>query len=280
MPFNGKAAHKFLETMAKQQGYVKIKGSLGGLTFYKKNGDEIIRTTGGVSKERILSDPSYRRTRENMKEFAGAATAGKGLREGFKEIAKRMSDDYAVGRITGMMKRINSVGVGQRGQRPIHILLNKLFIEGFDFNKVTPLGSVLHASYSVPSLDVNRSIATWTVPDFDTDTGVTAPEGATHFKLVLASAVLSDYVYSSATKTYEPTSPEENSVRGVTMSAELPIGGMVGSDTTLTVDLGFTAPLPPTVGVLVGVGIIFYQLIQTEYYELASNNSLRIVMVG
>ena len=34
--------------MAKQKGFIKVKGSLGGLTFYEANRQELIRTTGGV----------------------------------------------------------------------------------------------------------------------------------------------------------------------------------------------------------------------------------------
>lgn len=267
-------------TMARQKSYVRIRGSLGGLTFYKKNGEDVIRTTGGATKEQIAKDPRFRRTRENMKEFAGAAKAGKALRECFKNVAKRMSDDTAVGRVTGIMRHISSSETGVRGQRPMLILPKKAFIEGFEFNRHQPLSSIFYAAYGLPTLDANRNLATWEVPDFSTVNDMGYPEGATHFKLVLAVGVLSDYVYSTATKVYEPINPDEDQTKGVAYTAEIPIGGMVGSATTLTVDLGFAAALPATVGVLVGIGIIFYQEVDGVYYELASDNALKLAVVG
>jgi len=189
-----------------------------------------------------------------------------------------MSDSSVVGRITGMMKSINAVGPGIRGRRVFEILTNKLLIEGFEFNKYKNFESIFYAPYDKPTLDANRSVATWVVPDFNTSNYVAAPEGATHFKLLLISTVLSDYTYVG--KGYEPTNPIENEVNGMAESSEIPIGGMVGSDTTLTVDLGFAAALPGTVGVINAVGIIFYQEINTQFYELASDNALRLIWVG
>ena len=265
--------------MADQKGFIKVKGTLGGLTFYEANRKDLIKTKGGIAKSRIEKEPNFKRTRENMSEFGGSAKIGKALRTGFANIIKIMSDSSAVGRITGMMKRINAVGPGIRGQRAFEILTNKLIIEGFEFNKFKHFESIFYAPYPIPTLDANRSVATWVVPDFNTSNYVAAPEGATHFKLLLISTVLSDYTYVVG-KGYEPTNPTENEVNGIAESSEIAIGGMVGSDTTLTVDLGFAAALPGTVGVINAVGIIFYQEINTQFYELASDNAMRVEVVG
>ena len=34
-----------LNIMAKQKGFIKLKGSLGGLTFYQADGQDVVRTT-------------------------------------------------------------------------------------------------------------------------------------------------------------------------------------------------------------------------------------------
>lgn len=265
--------------MAKQKGFIKLRGSLGGLTFYDKEGQDIVRTTGGVTKERINSDPAFKRTRENMSEFGGSAKVGKALRLGFANIVKTMGDTALVGRVTGLMKRINSLGPGNRGERAFEILNNKEIIEGFEFNKNEPLGAIFYAPNSPPTMDANRDIATWLVPDFSTDSYINPPEGATHFKLVLATTVLSDYTYDSTTKEFEPVNPIENETGGISFSAEIALGGMVGGDTTLIVDLGFGAALPASVGVVSAIGIIFYQEINSQFYELASDNAMRMDVV-
>jgi len=266
--------------MAKQKGFIKLKGSLGGLTFYDKNGENIVRTTGGISKERMMKDPAFKRTRENMSEFGASAKIGKALRLGFANIIKVMGDNTIVGRITGLMKKINSFGAGDRGKRSFEILNNNDILEGFEFNKTTPLGAIFYAPNDAPTLDANRSIATWLIPDFNTDSFINFPEGATHFKLVLATTVLSDYTYVASSKSFEPVNAAESETNGVAFSNAIALGGMVGSDTTLSVDLGFTSVLPATVGVISAIGIIFYQEINSQLYELASNNAMRVEIIG
>jgi len=259
----------------KTKRFYQVIRFVGRDYFLQNNGDDLIRTTGGVDKNRIKNDPAFKRTCENMSEFGGSATVVKALRMGFTNIIKSMSDNSVVGRITGVMKKINSVGTEVRGQRGFEILPNKILLEGFEFSKNTPLDTIFYA----PTLDTNRSIATWVVPDFNTSNYINPPEGATHFKLVLITTVLSDFNYSITIKKYEPVNAAENETNGIALSTEIPLGGMVGSDTTLVVDLGFGAALA-TVGVANAIGIIFYQEINTQFYELVSDNVLRISIAG
>ncbi|OIQ38698.1 MAG: hypothetical protein BM563_05425 [Bacteroidetes bacterium MedPE-SWsnd-G1] len=104
-------------------------------------------------------------------------------------------------------------------------------MEGFDFNTRQPLDSIFYAPNSNPSLDVNRSISTWVIPDFNTSDYINAPEGATHFKLVLTTSVLSDYEFVVPRKVYEAVNEAENEVHGIAFSPEIPLCGVVGSDT-------------------------------------------------
>lgn len=266
--------------MAKQKGFIKLKGSLGGLTFYKSDGVDLVKTISGVSKERILKDPKFKRTRENMNEFGASAKIGKVLRMGFSSVSKFMKDSTLSGRLTGVMKRINSKGSGLRGKRAFEIVANKDYLTGFEFHKNTPFGSVFNAAFAQPTLDANRSVVTWVVPDFNTQNYINAPEGATHFKLVLNCSILSDYTYQIGSNSYEPINPNQNEMHVLDESAEIPLTGMVGSDTTLTTDFGLGAALPATAGVIVGIGILFYQEINGDFYVLVSDNTLRIELVG
>jgi len=166
------------------------------------------------------------------------------------------------------------------GQRAYEILPNKILLEGFEFSKNTPLDAIFYAPNTPPILDANRSISIWVIPDFNTSNYINPQEGAPHFKLVLATTVLSDYTYSTSIKKYEPVNDVENETNGIAFSSEIPLGGMVGSDTTLVVDLGFGAALLATVGVVNAIGIIFYKEINSQFYELASDNALRISTIG
>ena len=55
--------------MAQQSGIIPLKGTLGNITFYKSKEGYLAREKGGVSAERIASDPAFQRTRENGAEF-------------------------------------------------------------------------------------------------------------------------------------------------------------------------------------------------------------------
>jgi hypothetical protein len=61
--------------MAKQTGIIKLKGTIGGISFYKTSDGHLAREKGGVDKSRIQNDPAFQRTRENGAEFG---RAGKG----------------------------------------------------------------------------------------------------------------------------------------------------------------------------------------------------------
>jgi hypothetical protein len=55
---------------------------------------------------------------------------------------------------------------------------------------------------------------------------------------------------------------------------------MVGASTVLVADLGFADALPTAAAVLSSIGILFYQEINGQFYELLSNNVMRIEGVG
>lgn len=266
--------------MAKNTSFIKLEGTLDGLTFYKSEGENYVKTKGGVSRERILREPRFKRTRENNKEFGGSAIAGKAVRDAFGSVTKLMADRFLSGRLTGIMRLIVHNGSGSRGQRSIDIVSNRALLQGLEFNRREALKSRFFAPFAPPTLDANRSVTTWTVPDFDTGIFLHAPEGATHFKLVLASGLVSNYEYEPALDSYEPTEPDENAFGRSIFSDPIPLSGMVGSDTTLTVDLDLSSPAAATVSNCVAVGVVFFQEINAELYELADGNAMRLVLVG
>lgn len=82
--------------MAKQSGILPIEGTIENMTFYKTEDGFKIRKKGGVSKERIMSDPAYARTRENLNQFGLNASAGKLIRASIATLLKKGKDSRAV----------------------------------------------------------------------------------------------------------------------------------------------------------------------------------------
>jgi len=77
--------------MARQLRHVKYKGTIGEIRHFKIKGlsGDFARLKGGATAEQIKTGASFVRTRENMNEFAGCATAGKSIRTGQAQLVKK-----------------------------------------------------------------------------------------------------------------------------------------------------------------------------------------------
>ena len=169
--------------MAKLNGLIKFEGTLDNLTFYKSADGHFVRTKGGVSKNRIMNDPAFVRTRENGMEFGSIAGSGKLLRNSLGSFVFKAKDAKLSSRLVkvmGQIKNLDSESI--RGERNVAMGLTdaaaKLLLKGFDFNAKATLGSVLNSSISV---DV--ATGTVTIAPFNPMEQLRAADGATHFSL-------------------------------------------------------------------------------------------------
>ncbi|WP_191859556.1 hypothetical protein [Hanstruepera ponticola] len=266
--------------MARNTSFIKLEGTLDGLTFYNKDGENVVKTKSSVSKNRIMNDPTYKRTRENMIEFGGASKVAKAFRDAFANVVRLMGDTYLSGRLNRTMKLINKNGSGVRGERDFDVVSMRDILLNFEFNLNDPFNTQFFAPSGLPSINATRDIVTWLVPDFDTDSYLRAPEGATHFKLVLAAGYVDNYVFEKTTETYVPTDELVNGRGDVFYSDAIALGGMVGADTTLTVDMSALGVIPASSALFATVGIVFYQEINSELYVLAQGNAMKVAVTG
>jgi hypothetical protein len=262
--------------MARNNSFIKLEGTLDGLTFYNKDGQNLVKTKNQVSKNRIMNDPAYRRTRENMQEFGGAAKCSKAFRESFSGISRLVGDTYLSARLTGRIRGIVPNGAGLRGERNINLVDNLESLIGFNFNVSKPFDTQFNAPSVGPDITAPKDKVSWSIADFNTDTYVRAPEGATHFKLALAAGYVSNYEWDATLKSYEPVEDHPNAVGVVEYSNAIALGGMVGSATSFNIDLAAFAPVPVTTALFAGTAIVFYQMVNGDLYELAQGHSMKI----
>ncbi|HEU4790925.1 MAG TPA: hypothetical protein VFS71_14665, partial [Flavobacterium sp.] len=173
--------------MAKQKGIIKLKGTIGDITFYKSKDGYIAREKGGIDANRIANDPAFQRTRENGAEFGRAGKAGKTLRLAFRTLLLNSSDSRMVGRLTQlMMKVIQADATNERGLRNI-IDGEAELLNGFDFNIGGKLSTTLFAPYAGA---INRATGEITIDlvSFIPRNMLAAPSGTTHFKIISAGA--------------------------------------------------------------------------------------------
>lgn len=266
--------------MARNNSFVKLDGTLDNLTFYRRNGENLVKSKSSISRARIMNDPKFRRTRENMREFGGAATASKSFRTAFSGSAQKFGDLYINSRMTGIMKRIVNSGPGIRGEREILIADSLDLIKGFEFSSDETFDSRFYRTGQLPVIRPDRNSVAWDLQPFSPDDSIKAPEGATHFRMVFAAGYVSDFAYNSAEKTYKAINPEFDGMSGHVVSDAYVLSDALTPLMALEIVLATAATIPLDVSVVVGTGITFYQSINGELYELARGSVMKVAVTG
>ncbi len=262
--------------MSRQTGLIKLKGNIGGISFYRSEGVDLAKTANGPSKEKIDNDPSFVRTRENNAEFGGSATAAKSVRIALVTAIQTMGDPRLASRLTRLFKEINLRGVGPRGQRPISLSANRTMLENFDFNSAVSFSSIFNAPFTFTN-NAARLQGTINIPAFLPSSFIHAPEGATHFRLLTAIGVVSDYVYNITTAHYDPTDPLLNTLNNVTYSVTTALNVTTPVPFSLIATLPGAPVMTATTSVVQCVGIEFFQRVGTTDYLLAQDNCMKTV---
>ncbi|MFD2909795.1 hypothetical protein ACFSX9_13740 [Flavobacterium ardleyense] len=175
--------------MARQKGIIKLKGTIGDITFYKTQDGHLAREKGGIDASRIASDPAFQRTRENGSEFGRAGKAGKLLRTAFRPLLLNAADGRMVSRLTqSMIKVIQADLISVRGLRNVVDGEAELLF-GFEFNIRGKLGTSLYAPF-VASIDRVTGEIKVDVASFVPANMLAAPSGTTHFKIISGGAAV------------------------------------------------------------------------------------------
>ena len=245
--------------MARQTGIIKLKGTIGGISFYKTSDGHLAREKGGVDKSRIQNDPAFQRTRENGSEFGRAGKGGKLIRNAIRILLQNAKDNRVVSRLTtDLLKVVKTDTTNERGERTIEDGMLDLLLN-FDFNIKAKLGSTLFAPYT-NAFDRVTGAATVNIPVFSPTLRIAAPGGTTHFKIVMGAAEL-DFV-------------NETSIFESDTTAILPYNA---ADTTM-IDLTANLTANSTLPVIQIFGVEFYQEVNGVMYSLKNGafNSLAV----
>jgi hypothetical protein len=263
--------------MARQKGHVKYVGTLGEVRHFKIKGNEgyFAGLKGGPTGEQVRTAPGFIRTRENMSEFAACAMAGKSVRVSLSALMKQMTDSQFTGRLTAIMKKINiEDGSEARGQRAVLISQQPQYLRGLDFNKNISFNGVLSAPFTLTA-SVDRNESNLTLDPFNPLTYLNVPSGASHFRIINALAVVSDFVFNTSTNAYEPAEPTLNELSNIAYSGYIPVNVV-----TPLIDIIASLPGLPTLtnntAVLGCIGIEFFQEVGGSYYLFNAGNAMKV----
>ena len=249
--------------MAQQKGIIKLRGTIGDITFYKTKDGHLAREKGGIDAKRIATDPAFQRTRENGAEFGRAGKASKVLRSAIRTLLLNAADSRMVSRLTqAMIKVIQADLISIRGLRNV-IDGEAELLAGFEFNIRSTLGSTLFAEYTKTINRVTGEI-TVTIPPFVPSNMIAAPAGTTHYKIISAGAEVDFEAETFVTSNKETANLPWNMLPTVAISH------------INTVTANSTKPL------FLAVGIEFYQEVNGQFYALknGSYNPLALVAVS
>lgn len=173
--------------MPRQKGLFKIEGSIDGVTFYRNAEGHFVRMAGGVSKSRIMNDPAFARTRENISEFGNNAKASKLLRDAMGALVKNAKDARTSNRLMQLFNKVKNMDIASpRGLRKISLGLEdpigRNFLQKFDFNRRAQLSNVLRRTF-----DLDAVVGTFDVTGFVPAQDLLKPEGATHATITYAA---------------------------------------------------------------------------------------------
>ena len=248
--------------MARQKGIIKLKGTIGDITFYKTQDGHLAREKGGIEASRIASDPAFQRTRENGSEFGRAGKAGKLLRTALRPLLLNSADGRMVSRLTQqMVKVIQMDAVSERGLR--NVIDGEIeLVLGFEFNIRGKLGTSLFAPFT-PAIDRVAGTLDVSIPSFVPANMIAAPSGTTHFKVISGGAEI-DFT-------------GESYVVATSETAILPWDATA----TAVINLSNTVTANSTHPLVLALGVEFYQQINGQMYPLKNGafNPLSIVAV-
>jgi hypothetical protein len=248
--------------MAKQTGIIKLKGTIGDISFYKSSDGHLARAKGGVDANRIANDPAFQRTRENGSEFGRAGKGGKVLRNAIRILLQNAKDKRVVSRLTKVLVAITKTDTtNERGLRTLQDG-NLSLLENFEFNLNGKLGATLYAPFT-KAFDRVSGDATLGLAPFSPTLRIAAPNGTTHFKVVMGAAELD---FANETSVFESDE-----------TAILPYSAV----DTAAIALTATLTANSTVDIVQVLGIEFYQEVNGQMYELKNGayNALSIVTV-
>lgn len=249
--------------MARQDSFLKFKGRIGDLTFYKTKNGHQVREKGGVTGQRIATDPRYQRTRENNADFRTASSAAKHLRDALRPLILMTYDPRMPNRLGSRMLRVVRADAEHvRGERQV-LPENLGILRRFNFNAAATLSNTLFASVQTV-VDTEAGTVQVTLPEITPSTQLAKPTEATHFQFFVGAATL-DF------------GEDGESTLALTQTDELHLGPIPVPGSTLELTLPEAAGLP--IVVAFGVGFLIEDQGRTYTLNNGAYNPMAVINI-
>jgi hypothetical protein len=202
--------------MAIVKGFLQMTGSIKGVSFYTRRGSDkvIMRTKGGVTKEKMATAPQYEGLRKNQTEFSGCSKFASMTKFAFGGL-HRLADYNLTPVLTGMAKNLMKLDTeSELGQRRIQLSKHKQLLEGFNFNRNNPFNTVLRVGIT-GQIDRTNLLATVTIHRINTDIDLVNIQRLPYFRIIAVIGTVADMHYDETEKAYMPAILELHGVSKV-----------------------------------------------------------------
>ena len=193
-----------------------MSGSLKGVSFYTRRGSDqvIMRTKGGVTKEKMATAPQYAGIRKSQNEFGGSSKFAAMTRFACGGLS-RLADYNLNGALSGMGKNLMKLDTeSETGKRRLQLSQHKQVLEGFNFNRNYPFNTVLRVGITA-LMDREKLLATVTIPRINTDIDLVNIQRLPYFRIIAVIGTVADMYYDTTEKAYVPAILELHGVSAV-----------------------------------------------------------------
>ncbi|HLT32701.1 MAG TPA: hypothetical protein VKZ98_02840 [Aquaticitalea sp.] len=254
-----------------------IQGKIGGVSVYNiKNVGAVLRKSGGPSKEQMETNPNFRVTLKNQKEFGGCATASAALRKGLVVAKEFQNGDYS-GALVGKLRLVAQSGQGELGRRDIHLCNAPQHLLNLEIRKDNLFARTYQAPITV-KLNPTRTAIHINIPRTGAEDHIKLSKHVTHFQLTMAVSLVSTYRFNTEIDKYEPANVLQNAIGTSTQSIPLEVN-RVHKDILLIAPIPTGIPLAQDVSASVWLGITYGRGERGQYEDMAVNKSMQCVAV-
>ena len=168
---------------------------LGGFSIFKRRDSEklVIRSKGGASKNKILNDKSFERTRLQMSEFGVCSSAAKMVRAAMLTV-KDLSNISVHGQLVKIISRIREMDSNIPGQRSIIFSKGKHLLEGFSLNRQVTFDTVITTPVTF-SIDRSTHTAVLQLPPLTPGMNFNSSWTYPFYRIRINFGILRDFVY-------------------------------------------------------------------------------------
>lgn len=246
---------------------LNITGKIGDITFYKRGDKTIIRLNEGISRHQIKNMPNMVNNRLNRREFVACSKTASAIYTNFNKLLIEISLKYRTTKnnLVSLLRRVQQdLSYLPLGTRTIQIS-SVLFDYSFSqilFNDIAKMAII----YEATATNINIR-----VPKFNPNLLITAPAGATHYRLIFSIELMENVTFNQKTKNYNrPEIKYKETKYGIYQKLSPPV---------TVEEFIFFYNCIGNCNVILAVGIAFYKKNGGVYTNLYTDNGAKILDV-